>query len=103
MTHEEFEEEDPMELVGMVLPGQAGQLEAMAECLVEEYVSMGWEERRLMTLFANPLFMATYRITQLKGEDYVRELIRTISLKWGIKVTDGTLLQSSVPGGGSIS
>jgi hypothetical protein len=103
MPKDEFVAEDPLELIGMVLPGQAGQLEAMAECIVEEYVRMGWDERRLLTLFTNPLFMATHRIFQSKGEDYVRELIRTISLKWRIKETEGNPLQSSVPGGGSIS
>jgi hypothetical protein len=100
---DEFVEEDPLELVGMVLPGQAGQLEAMAECLVEEFVRMGWDERRLMTLFTNPMFMATYRIFQVKGEEYVRGLIRSVALKWGIINIQETQPQSSAPGGGSIS
>ena len=51
MPEKEFVEEDPMELVGMVIPGEAGQLESMAETIVEEYVRMGWDEKRLMTLF----------------------------------------------------
>lgn len=75
MPKDEFETEDPMELVGMVLPGEAGTLEVMAECIVEEYVRMGWDERRLMTLFVNPMFLATYRIYRQKGEAYVRELV----------------------------
>jgi len=62
----QFEEEDPMDLVGIVLPGEPGQLEAMAECFVEEYIRMGWDEPRLMTLFTNPMFMATHRITARK-------------------------------------
>ncbi|MFO7539599.1 MAG: hypothetical protein R6X32_16300 [Chloroflexota bacterium] len=75
-------EEDPYELVGMVMPGEAGQLEAMAEALVEEYVMLGWNEKRLMTLFTNPFYLATYRIYQQKGETYVRELIQTVCAKW---------------------
>jgi hypothetical protein len=55
----------------------------MAECFVEEYVRMGWDEPRLMTLFVNPLFMATHRIYRQKGEDYVRDLIRKMCGKWG--------------------
>jgi hypothetical protein len=82
MPHDEFVDEDPMGLVGMVLPGEPGQLEAMAECFVEEYVRMGWDERRLMTLFVNPTFLATHRIYRQKGEGYVRELIRRVCAKW---------------------
>ena len=85
MPYEEFDVEDPMDLVGMVLPGEPGQLEAMAECFVEEYVRMGWDEPRLMTLFVNPMFMATHRIYRQKGEVYVRELIHRVSSKFQLK------------------
>jgi len=84
VAEKEFEDEDPMDLVGMVLPGQPGQLEAMAECFVEEYVRLGWDEARLMTLFIHPMFMATHRIYRQKGEGYVRELIRRTQAKWGV-------------------
>lgn len=83
MPKDEFDRADPMELVGMVLPGEPGQLEAMAECIVEEYVRMGWNEKRLMTLFHSPMFLATNRIYREKGETYVRELIRQTRAKWG--------------------
>jgi hypothetical protein len=68
MPKDEFVDEDPMELVGMVMPGAPGMLEAMAEALVEEYVLLGWDAPRLMTLFVNPLFVATHRIYRQKGE-----------------------------------
>ncbi len=84
MPHDEFVQEDPMGLVGIVLPGEPGQLEAMAECFVEEYVRMGWDERRLMTLFVNPTFLAAHRIYRSKGEQYVRDLIRKTCVKWSV-------------------
>ncbi len=83
MSYDDFEQ-DPMEMIGMVLPGEPGQLEAMAECLVEEYVRLGWDARRLLTLFVNPMFMAAHRIYQQKGEAYVRELIDRMCAKWGV-------------------
>jgi hypothetical protein len=83
MPKDEFAAEDPLELVGIVMPGEPGQLEAMAECIVEEYVRMGWDERRLMTLFVNPMFLATHRIYRQKGETYVRALIQRTCAKWG--------------------
>ena len=84
MPHDEFVDEDPMGLIGMVLPGEPGQLEAMAECVIEEYVRLGWSEQRLMTLFVNSMFLATHRIYRLKGETYVRDLIRQTRAKWGV-------------------
>ena len=83
MPYDEFADEDPMGLVGMVVPGEPGQLEAMAECVIEEYVRLGWTEQRLMTLFVNPMFVATHRIYRLKGEAYVRDVIRRTRAKWG--------------------
>lgn len=82
MPHDEFAPEDPMELVGMVLPGEPGTLDAMAESIVEEYVRLGWDEARLMTLFTNPMFLATHRIYRTKGEPYVRSLIQKLCAKW---------------------
>jgi hypothetical protein len=77
-------EEDPYELVGMVVPGEPGQLEAMAQALIEEYVLLGWDEKRLMTLFVNPFFLATHRIYRQKGEAYVQALIQETCAKWRI-------------------
>ncbi len=82
MPHDEFVDEDPLGLVGMVMPGEEGQLEAMAECFVEEYARMGWNEARIMTLFTQPLFMATHRVYRLKGESYARELIHKVCARY---------------------
>jgi hypothetical protein len=100
MPKDEFVDEDPMGLVGMVMPGEPGQLEAMAECFVEEYVRMGWNEARLMTLFTNPMFMATHRIYRQKGEAYVMKIIQQTIAKWDFKVKTETRLHSIVPGEG---
>ena len=89
MADKGFEREDPMELVGMVMPGEEGQLEAMAECIVDEYVRLGFDQRRLMTLFRSPLFLATHRVYRAKGEAYVRQLIEKTLLKWGALTPGG--------------
>jgi O-phosphoseryl-tRNA(Cys) synthetase len=87
MSREQFETEDPMELIGIVMPGEPGQVEAMAECLVEEYARMGWSEEKLFTLFVNPMYMATYRIYRQFGEDYVQELINRTCDRWRLPET----------------
>ena len=71
---------DPMELVGVGL--DQGDIDHMAECLVEEYMLMGWNERQLMSLFSRPFFQTTHRIYRDKGEDYVRALIKRVRDKW---------------------
>ncbi len=71
---------DPMELVGVGLP--QGDPDQMAECLIEEYALLGWDERQLMTLFSRPFFQTTHRIYRDKGEDYVRGLIHKVRDKW---------------------
>ncbi|HEX6385843.1 MAG TPA: hypothetical protein VF177_14330 [Anaerolineae bacterium] len=85
MAEKTFADDDPMELVGLVLPGEPGQLEAMAEAIVDEYVRLGWSEPQLMTLFVNPMFMATHRIYCQKGEAYVRDLIANVCARWRLK------------------
>jgi hypothetical protein len=89
MPKDEFVDEDPMELVGMVMPGAPGMLEAMAEAFVEEYVRLGWDEERLLVLFRNPFFLGTHRVYRLRGEAYVRELIQHVCAKW--QITAGTV------------
>jgi hypothetical protein len=76
MNIKDFEKQDPMELVGMVMPGDEDTLDQMAECFIDEYARLGWGEQRLMALFISPMFMATYRVYRARGEDYVRDLIR---------------------------
>lgn len=88
MPKDEFDSQDPLELVGMVLPGDARQVEHMAETIVEEYVRMGWDERRLFTLFTNPMFMATHRIYQQKGEAYVKSLVHQTCAKYQIPTAE---------------
>lgn len=77
-------EEDPYELVGMVIPGEEGQTEAMAQALVEEFILLGWNEKQLMTLFTSPLYLGTYRIYQEKGDAWVQALIHDVYAQWGL-------------------
>ncbi|MCG3201266.1 MAG: hypothetical protein NFCOHLIN_01132 [Gammaproteobacteria bacterium] len=70
------EPQDPMELVGVALPG--GSMHAMATCLVEEYLMLGFNDQQLLSLFRRPCFAATHGIYRARGEDYVRALIRDV-------------------------
>ncbi len=70
-----------MELVGVALPG--GDLDYMAECLVEEYMLLGWSDDQLESLFRNPFFHLPHQIYQARGDEYVCSLIRDKRETWG--------------------
>ncbi|MCC7484939.1 MAG: hypothetical protein IT529_08085 [Burkholderiales bacterium] len=74
------EREDPMALVGVGLP--AGDPAAMARCLIEEYLLLGWDERRIALLFARPAFRATHGLYRTLGEERIRALIGEVFGQW---------------------
>ncbi|MBI4216621.1 MAG: hypothetical protein HY687_04450 [Chloroflexi bacterium] len=57
-------------------------MEAMALCLVEEYLLLGWSDGELLSLFLNPCFRSTHSIYQSKGEEFVRSLIQAVRSQW---------------------
>ncbi len=75
-----YEPEDPMELVGVAIPQQ--DPDYMAECIVDEYVLLGWSDKQLMTLFSRPMFQATHGIYHDKGEEHMRSVIQRVRDKW---------------------
>ena len=80
-THKPFEDGDPMEIVGVSLPD--GDIDEMAECLVEDYIRDGWDDDSLLRLFREPFYRATHRIYVEKGEAYVVDLISRLRQTWG--------------------
>lgn len=83
-----LESSDPHELVGIRLP--AGEPDVMAECLVEEYLLLGWSDRQVMSLFMRPCFAMTHRIYRDRGHQYVAQLITRIRSKWASEETDSS-------------
>lgn len=82
-----FEPTDPHELVGVELAN--GDPDFMAECLVEEYLLLGWSDRQLMTLFERPCFGMTHSIYRDRGHPYIADLITRVRAKWTTNETDG--------------
>lgn len=81
MVEKRLDPDDPMELVGVTLPG--GSIEEMAECLVEEYIRDGWDDENLLHLFRDPFYRATHQVYREKGEEYILALISGLREKWG--------------------
>lgn len=81
MPKDECDPEDPMEFVGVTLPGDTR--DAMAECFVEEYIFQGFTDDQILRLFQHPFYAGTHAVYQSKGEAYVRELTARIRGRWG--------------------
>ena len=82
-----LEPNDPHELVGVAFV--EGDAELMAECLVEEYLLLGWNNGQLMSLFTRPCFGMTNRIYRDRGHGYVEGLIAQVRAKWASSEMDG--------------
>ncbi len=76
------EPQDPLELVGVGLPG--GCMDDMATCIVEEYLMLGCSEEQILALFRRPCFGATHRIYRLKGENHVRAIVSDVRRRFAV-------------------
>jgi hypothetical protein len=74
----EFESDDPMELVGMVIDTQEDTLEEMGRVFVEEFARMGCTDRDILRLFRDPFYRAPHALYAAKGEEYVTTVIKRV-------------------------
>ncbi len=75
MPYDEFDVEDPLELVGCEVALEEGHLTEMAECFIEEFFRMGYEADSLLALFRNPFYRGPHSVYLARGDGYVKELI----------------------------
>ena len=81
MPKDEFEDDDPMELVGVALPD--GDPEELAGAIVEEFIRMGLSNEELLALFRDPFYAGPHAIWRSRGDEYVRGLIHRGRERWG--------------------
>ena len=75
-----FEPEDPMELMGVEVPG--GDPDQVLDGIVQEYLLLGWKPPRILSLFRSPYFSGTHQIYRQKGEAYVKERVQRLAEEW---------------------
>ena len=78
--HRAWSPEDPMELNAAPVDGDPA---VMLDCVIEEYVRQGWGEAEVMGLFTSPGYRATHELTQLFGEEHVRQRVQATSHRMG--------------------
>ena len=80
MADKQFEQEDPFEMVGVVLPElmDDAALTEMACCFVEELARMGYGREKLMRVFRDPFYKGPHAVYRSKGEEFVRALVEQV-------------------------
>ena len=82
MAQKEYDDDDPMELIGVAFP--LGEVGEMAEAIVEEFIKLGFDDEELLGLFRSPAYYTPHAIYRERGEEYVKALIQQIRERWGI-------------------
>ena len=83
MPKNEFDPEDPIEIVGIELSHQTeSQLHDMALCFAEEFVREGWNKERLLKMFQSPFYQGPYLVWKQKGDDFVKSIIDEATRMW---------------------
>ena len=86
MPKNEFDPEDPMEMVGVGIFTDEDTTDLMTECFIEEFMRLGYDYMQLLTLFRDPFYTGPNMVLQNRGEPYVCQKIAEIFAQWGRKV-----------------
>jgi hypothetical protein len=76
----QVEAEDPLELLADVVPGDP---EVMLECILQEFVWMGWDADQLYSLFRNPGYPLLCELRQYYGDEEVERRIAELLARSG--------------------
>ena len=74
------EPDDPMELVGVEVPGCDS--EEVLDDVVQEYLLMGWGAQQILMLFASPYYAFTHGIYRQLGPTRVRRRVLELFEQW---------------------
>lgn len=79
MADKEFESDDPMELVGLLMQANEKDIEEMGLTFVEEYVRMRWPREEIEAVFANPHYRGPHTVYRVKGPAFIAGLIDLVT------------------------
>jgi hypothetical protein len=79
---------DPMELQATAL---AGDPEVMLECLIQEYVWMGWDREHIVALFHSPFYPALNALLEHYGEYGIQARVGAVLGRMGLFRVSGTV------------
>lgn len=74
----EFEDDDPMELIGSVMGIGEDGMEEIGLTFVEELARMDWSQEEILTIFSDPFYRGPHTVFRAKGAEYVKRLIVSV-------------------------
>ncbi len=79
MVGKEFEKDDPMELVGMVIDAPTDEMMIdMGRVFIDEFLRMGYPNHAVLKLFRDPFYRAPHAIYVAKGEAFIVEMVEQV-------------------------
>lgn len=82
MPKDEIDPEDPLELRGVALLTDEDTHGPMAECFIEEFMRLGYNEAQILSLFRNPHYTGPHLVFQSRGDAYVRAKLTEVFGWW---------------------
>ena len=83
MPYGDADPTDPHMLIGVGLPAEAGTMTEMAWVFAEEFARMGFDTRRIMSLFRSPFYAGAHRAFRALGEAEVATIVEECVRVWG--------------------
>jgi hypothetical protein len=88
------EADDPMELIAT--PAQ-GDPEVMLECMIQEFLWMGWDAEQLLGLFHSPLYPVLNQLRKHYGDAAIQQRVEEIVQRWGVLRFRETIAEDPEP------
>ena len=99
MPKDDFDLEDPLELMAAEVPLKEEHVREMAQCFIEEFRRMGWSAPAVYALFREPDYHGPYSALKWLGDAAVRVLIEEHYGRGALAGILPVLAVSSVAGG----
>jgi hypothetical protein len=75
MPYQDPEPEDPLELMGIELPGDEAVTREMAEAFADEFAQLGFGRAQILTLFRTPHYAGAHKAWKLLGEGEIARVV----------------------------
>ena len=83
MPYEDPEPDDPHELVGVELPGDAFVTREMAAAFADEFAQLGLGRARILALFRKAEYSGAHQAWRLLGDEEIGRIVDESLTVWG--------------------
>jgi hypothetical protein len=87
MPKDEIDPEDPMEPIAVELASEEDTLAPMAECFIEEFMMMGYDQKQILGMFMDATYVGPHMVLKECGGEFIEKLIAETFRKWGRQQT----------------